>query len=82
MRGDSGYLYGGKRMEYDLTLNISRFTHHASRITFHASRFTHHVSRFALLVVLLGCVVGLQRQGRTAPAERGVDPIGDASGGD
>ena len=26
MRGDSGYLYGGKRMEYDFTLNISRFT--------------------------------------------------------
>ena len=31
-------------MEYDLTLNISRIT--------------HHVSRFALLVVLLGCAVG------------------------
>ena len=62
MRGDSGYLYGGKRMEYDLTLNISRFT--------------------LLYVVLLGLRGWVQRQGRTAPAERGVDPIGDASGGD
>ena len=58
MRGDSGYLYGGKRMEYDLTLNISRFTHHDSRFTFHASRFTLYVSWVTLLVVLLGCVVG------------------------
>ena len=38
-------------MEYDLTLNISRFTHHVSRITFHVSCFT-------LLIALFGCVVG------------------------
>ena len=38
-------------MEYDLTLNISRFTHHVSRITFHVSRFT-------LLIVVLGAVIG------------------------
>ena len=38
-------------MEYDLTVNISRFTHHASRITF-------YVSRFALLVALLSCAIG------------------------
>ena len=75
MRGDSGYLYGGKRMEYDLTLNISRFTFHASRFTL--SRFMGRAADCAAR--LRGWV---QRQGRTAPAERGVDPIGDASGGD
>ena len=41
------------------------------------SRFTFHAA---------SCASGLrhrvQREGRTAPAERGVDPIGDASGGD
>ena len=51
MRGSLGNLYGGKRMEYNLLLNISHITHHASRFTFHVLRFT-------LLVVILGCTVG------------------------
>ena len=61
------YLYGGKRMEYDLTLNISRFTR---LLTFRADNCAARLRGW------------VQRQGRTAPAERGVDPIGDASGGD